>query len=106
MTAYEATITVRAVNELEAKALYNALLVEVSSQPSPLVRMRITLQGAYIILAFTSEKRASIRAALNSFLRLLAALEGAARALNANYDRTCLCSSLRSQCSDSTAPSA
>ncbi|MEM0042490.1 MAG: KEOPS complex subunit Pcc1 [Thermofilaceae archaeon] len=81
MATYEAVITINAVDEVEAEALYKALSVETSSQPSPRVRVQIDLQGSQLHLRFTSERRSSLRAALNSFLRLLTALERAAQEL-------------------------
>jgi len=78
---YEAIVVVKAESEEEARALYESLLVEVSTQPTPLVKVDISLQGPSLTLTFASERRATLRAALNSFLRLLAALEGAARAI-------------------------
>ncbi|MEM0023686.1 MAG: KEOPS complex subunit Pcc1 [Thermofilaceae archaeon] len=87
MAAYEAVIAINAVDEVEAKALFKALSVETSSQPSPRVRVQIDLQGAHLLLRFTSERRSSLRAALNSFLRLLTALERAAQELGYSAEK-------------------
>lgn len=81
MAAYEAVIVIDAADDAEAEALYKALSVEGFSQPSSMVRVQIALQGTRIILHFASEKRSSLRAALNSFFRLLTALERVAREL-------------------------
>ncbi len=82
MARYEATVSLRARDEREARAIYSALSVEAGSQPSALVSVKVELRGAELTLALASDKRSSLRAALNSFLRLLTALERAAEALS------------------------
>lgn len=81
MATYEAVITIEAVSDEEARALYDALAVETSSQPSLAVKVGIALQGPRVILHFVSVRRSSLRAALNSFFRLLTALEKVAQEL-------------------------
>ena len=77
MPMYEAIVTIKASDEREARSIYEALAVEARSQPSSLVRVEVRLEGSLVVLTFLSKKRSSLRAALNSFFRLLATLENA-----------------------------
>lgn len=78
---YEAVVTIKASDENEAWSVYKALVVEAQSQPSPLVSVDVRVEGCLIVLAFASQRRSSLRAALNSFFRLLATLENVVKAV-------------------------
>ncbi|RLE98033.1 MAG: hypothetical protein DRJ57_03940 [Thermoprotei archaeon] len=82
MTQYEAYIRVKVSDPGDAKAAYTALMVEARSQPSTFTRVEVGLEGAVLVLRFRSSKRTSLRAALNGFLRLLAAIEAVGSALS------------------------
>lgn len=73
---FRAQLIAKTHSPLEAKAVYEALEVEAESQPTSLVSVEVTLSGDEVCIRLSSSKRAAFRAALNSFFRLLAALEG------------------------------
>ncbi len=78
---YEAYVTVNFSSKLHAKAAYDALIVEVKNQPTAHVLMEAALEGEQLKVRMASPKRASLRASLNGFLRLLTVLELAEKAL-------------------------
>lgn len=82
MARYEACIRVKAADPDDARAAYAALMVEASSQPSGFTRVEVKLEGTLLTLRFSSDKRTSLRAALNGFLRLLAAIERMSTAIS------------------------
>jgi len=77
----EARVTVRASSPLEAKAVYEALKVEAQSQPTSRVKMEVSWDGEEVHVTLMSDKRAALRAALNSLFRILSALENTGNAL-------------------------
>ncbi|MEM1508737.1 MAG: KEOPS complex subunit Pcc1 [Thermofilaceae archaeon] len=78
---YEVHVTVNFSSKLHAKAVYNALIVEVKNQPTARVLMEVVLEGEQLKMKIASSKRASLRASLNSFLRLLTVLESTEKTL-------------------------
>ena len=81
MVLFEAQITARTPSPSEAKAVYEALKVEVLSQPTAYVKVEVFWEGCEVHLRLISSKRSAFRAALNSFFRLLSTLEMVSTAL-------------------------
>ncbi len=81
---FEAQITARTPSPSEARAIYEALKVEASSQPTVHVKVEVFWEGCEVHLRLISSKRAAFRAALNSFFRLLSALEIVSTALGSS----------------------
>ena len=81
---FEAQITARTPSPSEAKAIYEALKVEASSQPTAHVKVEVFWKDCEVHLRLISTKRAAFRAALNSFFRLLSALEIVSTALGSS----------------------
>ena len=58
-----------------ADAVYSALVPEVMSQPSDKIRIILSLSGNELHIIIFSDGLSSLRAVVNSFLRLITAVE-------------------------------